>query len=32
VAGRMRSMRQDGIRLILAGRTTLEEVVRVTSA
>jgi general secretion pathway protein E len=29
---RMRSMRDDGIRLVLAGRTTLEEVVRVTSA
>jgi general secretion pathway protein E len=30
-ATRMRTMRQDGIRLVLEGRTTLEEVVRVTS-
>jgi general secretion pathway protein E len=31
-AGRMRTMREDGIRLVLDGQTTLEEVVRVTSA
>jgi type II secretory ATPase GspE/PulE/Tfp pilus assembly ATPase PilB-like protein len=32
VAGRMRTIRQDGIRLVAEGLTTLDEVLRVTMA
>jgi general secretion pathway protein E len=32
VAAGMRTLREDGLRLVLAGRTTPEEVLRVTRA